>query len=171
DHQRVQQRLEPFERLVVGKHDLRDLRAVDLARLVEDPVAEPGGQRLAHSRVVTKQAMDDLVAGDDGRSVACKRGECLALAGSDAAGDGDGDRSRQDQSGEAGGSPSESPGPCSSGATVSASMLASACSGAGSSAWAAGSSAGAAGSSASGAASASSTGGSAGGVSGVGGTS
>src|SRR5206468_8923616 len=140
----------PFERLAVGEHDLRDLRAVDLARLVQDAVAEARGQRLAHGRVLTEQAMDDLVAGDDGRAVACEGGEGLALAGPDAAGDGDGDRSRQDQSGEAGGSPSESPGPCSSGETASASMLASACSGAGSSG-------GAAGSSASGMASASST--------------
>ena len=38
--------------------------AVDLARLVEDPVAEALAQRLAHSLVVAQQAVDDLVAGD-----------------------------------------------------------------------------------------------------------
>ena len=42
----MEQRLEPLERLAVGEDDLRDRGAVDLAGLVENPVAEALDERL-----------------------------------------------------------------------------------------------------------------------------
>src|SRR3989440_400719 len=123
-HERMQQGLEPVERLGVGEDELRDRAPVDLARLVEDPVAEALDHRLAHGGVLAEEPVNDLVAGDRRGAVPCEGGEGLALPRSDAAGDGDGEWARH-YSGAAGGSPSESPGPGSSGATASASTLSS----------------------------------------------
>src|SRR5205085_7122710 len=91
---RMQERLEPGELLRVAEDDLCDGGAVDLARLVEDALPEALEQGAAHLVVLADQAVDDLVARDDGRSVTCKGSERLALPRADAARDGDGNRLR-----------------------------------------------------------------------------
>src|SRR5205807_9288109 len=120
----MEKRLEPGELLRVAEDDFGDRVAVELARLVEDALAEAFEQRLSHLVVLADQPVDDLVARDDGRSVAREGGERLALPRADAARDGDGHRLSH-YSGASGAAPSESPGPASSGEAWSASMLSS----------------------------------------------
>src|SRR5438128_1410176 len=88
----MEELLEPLELLAVGEDDLGDRRAVDLAGLVEDPLAEAVEEGTPHLVVVAQQPVDDLVARDHGGAVAREGGEGLAFPRSDAARDGDGER-------------------------------------------------------------------------------
>src|SRR5918994_3655232 len=86
----MQQALEPLECLAVVKHELRDTAAVDLAVLAQDLRPQALDHRGLDLGVGADQVMDDLVARDDGGSVARKCLQRLALARPDAACDGDG---------------------------------------------------------------------------------
>src|SRR5205807_6569289 len=76
---RMEQPLEPVQRLPVGEDDLGDRAPVDLAGLVEDPLAEALEQCGANLVILAEQPVDDLVARDGRRAVACEGGEGFAL--------------------------------------------------------------------------------------------
>src|SRR5262249_53152285 len=95
DDPRVEHGLQPGELRAVGEHPLGHGGAVDLTRLVEDPLAEPLDELALNLPVLAEQPVDDVVARDRRRTVPGERPERLALARADAARDGTRDRAGQ----------------------------------------------------------------------------
>src|SRR5215212_7374794 len=85
----MQQRLEPSERLPIGKDDPRDRRTVDCAGIVEDARTEAVEERGPDLRVLSQQLVDDVVARDRRSTVTRERPQRLGLACSDSARDRD----------------------------------------------------------------------------------
>jgi hypothetical protein len=84
----MQQRLEPLELPGIVEDDLRDPGAVG-AVFADRLGAEAGGELPRDFGVTSEQPVDDLVARDRGRTMACERLERRALPGADRPGDRD----------------------------------------------------------------------------------
>src|SRR5205085_1330089 len=94
---RMELGFEPGEFRAVGEDDATDFLAVDLA-VAEHTLAPALPQGRLQPLVLAIEAVDDVVARDDGRTESFERAERLTLSGRDAARERDRERSLHDYS-------------------------------------------------------------------------